>query len=75
VKEDKQKRDWKNTLHEIIYEADTPLGKGFDILLFFLIVISVILVMLESVKSIDARYHDILLTLEWVITIFFRWNI
>ncbi len=71
MKEDKQKGSWKNTLHEIIYEADTPLGKGFDILLFFLIVISVILVMLESVKSIDARYHDILLTLEWIITIFF----
>lgn len=47
------------------------MGKWFDIVLFILIITSVILVMLESVKAIDARYHDILLSLEWVITIFF----
>lgn len=62
---------WKRKLHEVIYEADTPLGKWFDITLFILIIISVILVMLESVKEIDAKYHSILLTLEWVITILF----
>ncbi len=55
----------------MIYEADTPLGKWFDIVLFILIIVSVILVMLESVKDIDAKYHSILLILEWVITIFF----
>ncbi len=63
--------NWKSKLHEIIYEADTPLGKWFDILLFLLIIISVILVMLESVKEIDEKYHAILLSLEWVITILF----
>ena len=54
-----------------MYEADTPMGKWFDIVLFILIITSVILVMLESVKEIDAEYHSVLLTLEWVITIFF----
>ncbi len=63
--------NWKSRLHEIIYEADTPLGKWFDILLFFLIIVSVVLVMLESVKEIDEKYHTILLTLEWIITILF----
>ncbi|VAW15766.1 Potassium voltage-gated channel subfamily KQT; possible potassium channel, VIC family [hydrothermal vent metagenome] len=64
-------KGWRNKVHEIIYEADTPLGKWFDIILFILIIVSVILVMLESVKKIDAQYHQILFTLEWVITIFF----
>lgn len=67
----KTHKGWKNRLHEIIYEADTPMGKWFDILLFILIIVSVILVMLESVKEIDQEYHQLLFTLEWIITIFF----
>ena len=71
MKEENKLAPWKNKLHEIIYEADTPMGKLFDIILFIIIIFSVLLIMLESVKSIDARYHRILLTLEWVVTIFF----
>ncbi len=67
----KTPKRWKNRLHEIIYEADTPMGKWFDILLFVLIIVSVILVMLESVKEIDIQYHKLLLTFEWIVTIFF----
>jgi len=63
--------NWKSKLHEIIYEADTPKGKWFDIILFFLIIVSLILVMLESVKEIDVKYHTTLVTLEWIITISF----
>lgn len=61
----------RNKLHTIIYEADTPMGKLFDVVLLILIVVSVILVMLESVTSIDIKYHDLLYFGEWVITIFF----
>ncbi|MBW8241244.1 ion transporter [Muricauda oceani] len=71
MKDYKPQAKWKNKLHEVIYEADTPSGKFFDIALFILIIISVILVMLESIDDFDARYHRTLLTLEWVITIFF----
>ncbi|SIS66076.1 voltage-gated potassium channel [Zobellia uliginosa] len=71
MKEQKPDKGWKNKVHEIIYEADTPLGKGFDILLFILIIISVLLVMLESVKWIDAEYHKILFILEWIVTVLF----
>ncbi|MFX0556843.1 ion transporter [Maribacter sp. CXY002] len=71
MKDEKSKIDWKNKLHEIIYEADTREGKLFDILLIIIIIFSVILIMLESVKSFDANHHDILLTLEWIVTIFF----
>ena len=61
----------KNKLHTIIYEADTPMGKLFDVVLLILILVSVILVMLESVTSIDTHYHDLLYFGEWLITIFF----
>lgn len=47
------------------------MGKLFDVVLLVLIVFSIVLVMLESVKEIDKTYHDILFFGEWVITIFF----
>ncbi len=55
----------------MIYEADTPAGKLFDLLLFVLIIFSVVLVMLESIKGFDDKHHTTLLTLEWIITILF----
>ena len=61
----------RNKIHEVIYEADTPLGKFFDIVLFFLIVLSVVIVALETVESYDQKYHDIFIKIEWGITIFF----
>lgn len=71
MKEQPGQSKWKARLHEVIYEADTPMGKWFDLILLFVIILSVILVMLESVKQFDARYHSVLLTLEWAITLFF----
>ncbi|TVZ53278.1 ion transporter [Dokdonia sp. Hel_I_53] len=65
------KYNWRQKLHDIIYEADTPAGKSFDVILLILILASIILVMLESVKSIGARYHDFFEIGEWIITIFF----
>ena len=47
------------------------MGKWFDIVLIILILFSVLLIMLESVKTIDAEYHSTLLTLEWIVTILF----
>jgi voltage-gated potassium channel len=64
-------RKWKEKLHEIIYEADTPVGKLFDIILLIVILLSVVLVMLESIGSIESKYANILDILEWVITILF----
>lgn len=66
-----QKRDWKTKLHEVIYEADTPAGKVFDVILLISIIASIVLVMLESIKSFDAKYHNFLNISEWVITILF----
>ncbi len=62
---------WKTKLHEIIYEADTPTGKWFDIILLILILISIVVVMLESVASIATVYQKELSIAEWVITALF----
>ena len=62
---------WRHRLHEIIFEADTKLGKAFDVTLLVLIVISILLVMLESIEAYQAVYGHWFDRLEWVITIFF----
>ncbi len=61
----------KQKLHEIIFEADTPAGKGFDLLLIVAILTSVLVVILESVESIRHDYGRLLHTLEWTFTIIF----
>lgn len=65
------KHSWRAKLHEIIYEADTPVGKLFDVILLIAILASIVLVMLESVESIDNKYHGLLDISEWIITILF----
>ena len=65
---------WKNRLHDIIYEADTPMGKLFDVILLILIVLSIIIVMLESVKGLSAETYKLLYYAEWIITIFFTFE-
>ena len=68
---DKPQAAWKGKLHEVIYEADTPMGKLFDVILLIFILTSVVLVMMESITRIGTRYADFFLAAEWVITIFF----
>jgi len=55
-------------IHEIIFEADTPAGKAFDVALMVFIILSVVAVMLESTSAIADRYGPWLRTFEWVIT-------
>ncbi|MGA1772255.1 MAG: ion transporter, partial [Flavobacteriaceae bacterium] len=62
---------FQHKLHEIIYEADTPMGKLFDVLLLIFILLSVLLVALESVPSIDQAFKDWFHWAEWIITILF----
>ena len=63
--------NWRFRLHEIIFEADTPFGKRFDILLIVCIVLSVIAVMLDSVEVINQKYGSFLYGVEWFFTILF----
>ncbi|MDX1476056.1 MAG: ion transporter [Saprospiraceae bacterium] len=73
IVDNRQKHDnpIRERLYEIIFEADTPGGKMFDVALLIAIVVSVIVVMLETTNNFGARYHDLLLAIEWILTIFF----
>lgn len=62
---------FKERLWAIIFEAETPSGKFFDVALLYVIAISVLAVMLESVESISNRFHQIFLIIEWSCTIIF----
>tara|TARA_R110002012_G_scaffold192618_1_gene360264 strand:- start:1212 stop:2090 length:879 start_codon:yes stop_codon:yes gene_type:complete len=72
--EERKKLNWRDKLHEIIYEADTPSGKAFDIILLIFILASIALVMLESVNHIDAKYHKWINIGEWAVTILFSFE-
>jgi voltage-gated potassium channel len=58
-------------LHEIIFEADTRIGRLFDLILIWSILLSVVAVMLDSVAAVQARYGTELTIIEWFFTILF----
>jgi voltage-gated potassium channel len=59
---------WKIRLYEIIFEADTPAGKLFDISLLILIILSSLVVMLETVPEIPDLYTHYFYCLEIIFT-------
>lgn len=61
----------REELYRVIFGTETPTGKAFDIALLVLIVLSIILVMLESVEDINRKYHHIFVVIEWFLTIIF----
>lgn len=62
---------FKKEAYIIVYGTHTFFGKLFDLILLFLIVVSVILFMLETVEGFFKLHHQTLITFEWIITIFF----
>jgi voltage-gated potassium channel len=62
---------WRERLRIIIFEADTPAGKAFDVGLLVAILVSVTAVMLDSVPSIRQAYGGVLDIAEWTFTILF----
>lgn len=62
---------WRLKLHEVIFEADTKAGKAFDVMLISFILVSVAVVMLESVSAVREQYGDYLHAIEWGFTILF----
>ena len=63
--------NWRARLHEVVFEADTPAGKTFDVALLVAIVVSVAVVMLDSVATIRNQFGPVLSLLEWLFTILF----
>jgi|GEM_PF-35375 len=61
----------KTRIFQIIFESDTRLAKGFDIALITAIMVSVLIVVLESVDSLRIEYGSLFRQLEWFFTILF----
>ena len=59
---------WRTRLHTVIFEADTPAGKRLDVALLWAIVLSVLVVLVESVASVRAAYGWELRVVELVFT-------
>lgn len=62
---------WRESLNDIIFGAETRLGKAFDIVLLFMIILSIIIVMLDSVAAIQTQYSQFLYFSEWFFTLVF----
>lgn len=62
---------WLEQIYVVIFEHDTPGGKGFDVALLVAILASVVIVMLDSVASLRSQYGPILVYLEWALTLMF----
>jgi len=61
----------REKLYDIIFGAETPAGKNFDLVLIFVIILSVVAVILESIPSVAGQYGSLLHMFEWGITIVF----
>lgn len=61
----------KLKLRRVIFGTDTRLGRYFDISLIICIILSVTLVFLDTVASINSQYGQLISVLEWFFTIVF----
>jgi len=64
-------KPWRTKIYEVIFEADTPSGKLFDVLLIVAILLSVTVVFLESIEVLKNDYGRVFYALEWGFTILF----
>ena len=63
--------NWREYLHQVIFGAETKVGKTFDVVLIVSILASVVAVMLDSVQTIQARHGELLYFIEWFFTVLF----
>jgi len=69
--EHRESGNWQESMYNVIFKADTISGKSFDIVLIIIIALSVITVIINTVKPIEQKYGDILKLAEWAFTIIF----
>lgn len=61
----------RERLYVIVFKANTKAGKQFDVALLWLILLSVLVVLLESVPELGTRFHFTFYSIEWALTILF----
>lgn len=64
-------RGWRARSYEIIFEANTPTGKAFDVVLIAAILLSILTVMLESMSTVRGLHRGALRAAEWGFTVLF----
>ncbi|WP_338416289.1 ion transporter [uncultured Sphaerotilus sp.] len=67
----KPEAGWRLRMYIVIFEADTPAGRWFDLALIGMILASVAVVVLDSMAEVHQRHALLLGTLEWVFTLAF----
>jgi len=68
---EKPNAGWRRRWYTVIFEADTPAGRLFDQVLVGIILLSVAVVMADSVEAINRRHGRLLDYLEWIFTALF----
>jgi voltage-gated potassium channel len=62
---------WRDRAHQIVFEADTPAGRAFDLALVILILVAVLCVMVETVEGLSPATRRALFAAEWALTVVF----
>jgi voltage-gated potassium channel len=62
---------WRARIHEVVFGNDTPAGRAFDIGLVVAILLSILVVILDSVPAIGGRHPQLMRALEWFFTLLF----
>lgn len=71
-KVDKWERSpWKKRWYEIIFESDTFKGRLFDEVLLILIILSMLVVILDSMAEVRLQHSKFLYRAEWFFTLLF----
>ncbi|VXB18660.1 Ion transporter [Luteimonas sp. 9C] len=61
----------RNRFYRLLFHHETASERNFDLALIATILVSVVVVLLDSEPSIKARWHHALLVAEWAFTILF----
>src|SRR4051812_39376696 len=62
---------WRQRLYRVIWESDTPAGRLFDQVVVVAIVVSVAVVLADSVHDRNTRLREVFTVLEWIFTALF----
>lgn len=67
----KPQQPWRRRLHEVIFESETPAGRVFDKVIITAILVSVAVVIADSVPALQQRHRATFDVAEWFFTILF----
>lgn len=65
---------WRARIHAIVFGTDTRAGRAFDIGLVVAILLSILVVVLDSVPAIGGRHPQLMRALEWFFTLLFTFE-